>query len=95
MRDIARFGMKYQPHWLWATCFLFAPFALMVLGFVGIWPQPLIPLSFAELGPRLAVLLSLIGIAAALVRRKRITFGIVGLGGAMTGAGYLLLSWLS
>ena len=88
-------GEKYQPHWLWATCFVLAPFCLTALGFIGIWPQPLIPLGVAESGPRLALVISLIGVGAAFVRCKATAFAVTGLGFVVALGGYLLLFWLS
>ena len=85
---------KYQPHWLWAACFLVAPFVLTASAFMGIWAQPVIPLRLAIYGPRVAVLISIGGIAAALFRRRRLATGIAMLGLAISFGGYLVLLWL-
>ena len=88
-------GERYQPHWLWAACFVFVPLCLTALGFIGIWPQSLIPLGVAETAPRLALVISLIGVSAAVVRGKATAFALTGLGFAIALGGYGLLSWLS
>jgi len=94
-QDPALFGEKYQPHWLWATCFVFAPFCLTALGFIGIWPQTLIPLGVAESAPRVALVISVIGMGVAVVRRKATAVALAALGFVIALGGYLLLSWLS
>jgi hypothetical protein len=94
-QDSALFGERYQPHWLWAVCFVLAPFCLTALGFMGIWPQPLIPLGVAESAPRVALVISLIGVGAAIVRRKATAIALAALGFVIALGGYLLLSWLS
>ena len=88
-------GDKYQPHWVWGVCFIFLPFCLTALGFFGIFRQSLIPLEVAAFGPRLAAVLSLGGVAAALWRRRRIAFGIAAVGAAISFGGLLLLMWLT
>jgi hypothetical protein len=89
------FGEKYQPHWLWATCFIFVPFCLTALGFLGISRTSFISLRVATLAPQLAVLVSLGGILAASIRRRRLAFGIAALGLAISVGGLLLLVWVT
>jgi hypothetical protein len=95
MGSAGRLGEKYQPHWLWATCFIFVPFCLTALGFLGISRNSFISLRVAELGPQLALLVSLGGIAAASIRRRRVAFGIAALGLAVSVGGFLLLVWVT
>ena len=86
---------KYQPHWLWVLCFFVIPLWLTGLGFFGVYPQDLIPLRVASLAPRLAVFVALIGLGAALLRRRRVPIAITGLGLAASLSGFLLLLWLT
>lgn len=94
MGNLAPLGHKYQPHWVWAIGFILVPFCLTALGFIGISRESFVPLSIASLGPQLAVLVSLGGFVAAVARRRRIAFGIVAVGAAVSVGGLLLLMWL-
>jgi hypothetical protein len=85
---------EYEPHWVWAAAFVLAPLLLTAVAFMGIWPQAVIPLAVAAYAPRVAVFLSLCGVAAAAVRRRRLAFEITAAGLAISTAGYLLLVWL-
>lgn len=84
-----------MPHWLWATCCILVPFCLTALGFLGLSPELLVPLNVAAAAPRLAVLVSLGGLAAAVIHRRRATVGIAAFGAAASVSGLLLLMWLS
>ena len=95
MSNAGPIGVKYQPHWLWAACFLFAPFCLTAVGCLGIWPQPVISLRYAETAPRVAIFISVIGIVAALIRRERAVLAVTGLGLVIAVGGYLYLVWVS
>jgi hypothetical protein len=85
---------KYQPHWVWAALFVLTPLLLTTVAFMGIWAQPIIPLAVAAHAPRIAVFLSVCGVAAAAVRRRRLALGITAVGLAVSIGGYLLLLWL-
>jgi hypothetical protein len=95
MGSDARFGEKYQPHWMWATCFIFVPFCLTALGFLGISRGSFVSLRVAALGPQLAVLVSLGGIVAASIHRRKLAVGIAALGLAISVGGFLLLLWVT
>jgi hypothetical protein len=84
----------YRPRWVWATVLLLLPLLLTSLGFVGVWPQPIISLRVASYAPRLAVAISLCGMAAALIiRRRQPVLGVAFAGLAVSLTGYLVLLW--
>ena len=84
-----------QPHWFWGVCFVLLPFCLTALGFVGIYRGAFISFGVASLAPRLAVVLSLSGLTAAVLRRRRVPILITMLGVAISLSGLLLLMWLA
>ena len=85
---------QYQPCWVWAVSFVLVPILLTAIGFAGIWPQPVIPLSLASNAPRLSILIALAGTVAALIRRRRLALGLTLLGLAASVGGYALLAWV-
>jgi hypothetical protein len=90
----ARIRDQWQPSWIWGVSFLLIPLLLTAVGFMGIWHQPVIPLTVASNAPRLAVLISLWGMVAAIARRRRLAVGLTTLGLACSVGGYLLLAWV-
>ena len=86
---------KFLPHWIWFVGVVFTPFLLIVLGFLGAGFGGLVPAEIAAACPRVAVSLSAIGMAAAVVRRRRAAIALAALGLSISLGGLLLLWWLS
>ena len=84
----------YEPHWLWAVTFVGAPLVLIVTGFLGMPIGSSVPLRVAESSPLLAVMLTAIGMGAAVIRRRKVLIQLAGIGLAISVTGYLLLLWL-
>jgi hypothetical protein len=92
--DAARFLQKYQPHWSWAVMLLLVPGVLIALGFAGLHTGSRISYGIAATAPKVAVLVSLGGVAAALARRRRAAAAVAFAGLTLSGVGFLLLLWL-
>ena len=88
-------GEKYQPHWVWFLACVVAPVTLLLISVVGIGLGSPIPLGLAAAAPKLGVSIAAVGLAAALVRRRKEPIAIAALGVALTGSGFLLLMWLT
>jgi len=89
------FQEKYQPHWFWALTFVLIPLILIVVGFLGSALGSVVPLSVAIAAPKLAVVVAVIGMAAALIRRRKVPIELAVIGLALSVSGYLLLFWFA
>ncbi len=94
--DSARFREDYQPHWFWAVMLILVPALLMVIGFLGLEiGSSIISPPLGAAAPRIALILSVAGMGAAFVRRRRAVIDIAAVGLILTGVGFSLLLWLS
>ena len=84
-----------RPHWLWAVVFIVAPFALITISVFGIEVGSIIPFGLAETAPKVAVVMSCIGMAVSLRLGRRVLIGIAAIGLTISVGGLLMLLWVT
>ena len=84
-----------RPHWLWAVVFIAAPFALITLGVFGIAIGSVIPFGLAETAPKVAVVMTCIGMAVSLRLGRRVLIAIAAIGLTISVGGLLMLVWVT
>ncbi len=100
MRDMPRKNREdrwseSRPHWLWALVFIVAPFTLITIGVLGIAVGSIIPFGLAETAPKVAVVMSFIGMAVSLRLRRRVLIAIAAIGLTISVGGLLMLLWVT
>ena len=100
MRDMPRRNRadrwsESRPHWLWAVVFIVAPFALITISVLGIEIGSIIPFGLAETAPKVAVVMSCIGMAVSLSLGRRVLIAIAAIGLSISVGGLLVLLWVT
>jgi hypothetical protein len=85
----------YQPHWVWAVAFVAVPFGLLLFGFLGLTTGSPVPLSVASTAPKVGLWIAGAGMAAAIIRWRKVQIQIAGFGLFISGVGFLLLRWFA
>jgi hypothetical protein len=85
----------YQPHWLWALLLIFVPLILITISVGGIAVGSAISYPVAETAPVLAVTISCIGMAASLLRRRKVLIAIAAIGLTISVGGFLMVLWVT
>ena len=83
-----------QTHWWWAVAAVVAPLGLMLTALLGLGRGARIPWSVAAVAPRVALAVSVLVFAVALVRARRLPIQIATVGMIISGVAFLVLMWL-
>ena len=91
----AAIGSRRVAHWAWFLVLVAAPSVLMLIALAGLGLGSPVSVPVAETTPRVALGISLAGLIASLISRRKPVIAMAGIGILISATAYALLYWLS